>query len=809
MKNMKKLFLTVLSMSALMVSACSGGTVEDSSSAPSSVPSQSSTPSSTSSSSDPIPVSITLDKTTAALGVGETLTITATATGGTVTWESSDTDIATVANGVVTGVAEGYARIIATIGSVSATCQVRVDADPDNPDDPIVDPEVPATARGAIIIAGGTPAAPDWTDTTTVDLFTNPGDENEVMATNVKLYEDQIFFINFDTTEYRHHDNLKYGGASTSFESFGDDKNFKVLEEGTYSFYIQKEFDPAAGSVWVEGVVAAPTFEKYTVAFGNGEPIELSEVALDDDDVESNVIKKYTAHIAILTAGEAITFKGGEETLYPGDENIEGKDHNGNNTIGQFPYYFVHNDASGTAMSGEDIYLKVYADGYSFWLTGYNKDAEDPNVPELPVPVDEAATYYLVGQIGGVEDWGSTKYEFERNTYAGEDVEEYQLKEEIELKAGDSFKIFGSTNAWYPSGDNVTIAKDGVYQIYFRPAGNSEWTQAEGYLFVYKTASSEDDTELKGYFLKGSMNRWEAEEDYQLAVDPEDEHKLFIKLDLHQGDQLKVFSTDGETDHWYPEGDIAYKTSGGSAVEAGHLTVLGDGNLAVVVPGYYFIEINTSGDNKGIWTKLESKDDALMLDALELSTEGGLFTAGVFKKTNDKYQYEFVSDYGISCVKDDEINFRWQSEAELKFALGNAATEALIAKVEGKAAVKVLADSAKLNFFFAFEADGLKLYVAEVVPQQSIAASIDEAYFADGAVAYVWAWKGSGDGAWYAYDATNKCFKVPADCDHLIVVRMNPTGAPSWEAKWNQTSNMTIEAGKTLTYKSLTEFEWK
>ena len=121
----------------------------------------------------------------------------------------------------------------------------------------------------------------------------------------------------------------------------------------------------------------------------------------------------------------------------------------------------------------------------------------------------------------------------------------------------------------------------------------------------------------------------------------------------------------------------------------------------------------------------------------------------------------------------------------------------------------MLADSAKLNLFFAFEADGLKLYVAEVVPQQSIAASIDEAYFADGAVAYVWAWKGSGDGAWYAYDATNKCFKVPADCDHLIVVRMNPTGAPSWEAKWNQTSNMTIEAGKTLTYKSLTEFEWK
>ena len=75
--------------------------------------------------------SITLDKTELSLVKGATETLTATvlpenATDKTVTWESSDTAVATVENGVVTAVAAGNATITAKAGEQTATCAVTV-----------------------------------------------------------------------------------------------------------------------------------------------------------------------------------------------------------------------------------------------------------------------------------------------------------------------------------------------------------------------------------------------------------------------------------------------------------------------------------------------------------------------------------------------------------------------------------------------------------------------------------------------------------------------------------------------------------
>ncbi len=76
--------------------------------------------------------SITLDKTTLSLSVGDSETLTAALapvdyTGDTtITWTSDKEDIATVVNGVVTGVADGTAIITATCGDKSASCTVTV-----------------------------------------------------------------------------------------------------------------------------------------------------------------------------------------------------------------------------------------------------------------------------------------------------------------------------------------------------------------------------------------------------------------------------------------------------------------------------------------------------------------------------------------------------------------------------------------------------------------------------------------------------------------------------------------------------------
>lgn len=75
--------------------------------------------------------SITLNKTQLSLVKGATETLTATvlpttATDKAVTWESGDTAVATVENGVVTAVAAGNATITAKAGEKTATCAVTV-----------------------------------------------------------------------------------------------------------------------------------------------------------------------------------------------------------------------------------------------------------------------------------------------------------------------------------------------------------------------------------------------------------------------------------------------------------------------------------------------------------------------------------------------------------------------------------------------------------------------------------------------------------------------------------------------------------
>ena len=75
--------------------------------------------------------SITLDKSSASLEVGETVTLSATvnpsdATDKTITWTTSDATVATVANGVVTAKKLGTATITAKAGDKTVTCSITV-----------------------------------------------------------------------------------------------------------------------------------------------------------------------------------------------------------------------------------------------------------------------------------------------------------------------------------------------------------------------------------------------------------------------------------------------------------------------------------------------------------------------------------------------------------------------------------------------------------------------------------------------------------------------------------------------------------
>ena len=71
---------------------------------------------------------MSINKTTLTLTVGGTDTLTVSNAPGAVTWTSNKTGIATVSNGVVTGLAAGTATITAASGGQSVKCQVTVKA---------------------------------------------------------------------------------------------------------------------------------------------------------------------------------------------------------------------------------------------------------------------------------------------------------------------------------------------------------------------------------------------------------------------------------------------------------------------------------------------------------------------------------------------------------------------------------------------------------------------------------------------------------------------------------------------------------
>lgn len=102
------------------------------------------------SSIDPNESKITLDLSSSMMKVETTLTLNAetSGTGTTITWESSDINVATVADGVVTALKAGTTTITATFGTASASCKILVN--PEHSGTSANDPLTIAEAKAAI-----------------------------------------------------------------------------------------------------------------------------------------------------------------------------------------------------------------------------------------------------------------------------------------------------------------------------------------------------------------------------------------------------------------------------------------------------------------------------------------------------------------------------------------------------------------------------------------------------------------------------------------------------------------------------------
>ncbi|MDD6995169.1 MAG: hypothetical protein SPH68_02260, partial [Candidatus Borkfalkiaceae bacterium] len=96
--------LTVASISLMFAAACGGG-------------------------QDDSQITISLDRSSITMIEGNTATITATATGTTeaIEWNSNNTSVVTVSDGVLTAIAEGSTTVVASVANESASCTVTVE----------------------------------------------------------------------------------------------------------------------------------------------------------------------------------------------------------------------------------------------------------------------------------------------------------------------------------------------------------------------------------------------------------------------------------------------------------------------------------------------------------------------------------------------------------------------------------------------------------------------------------------------------------------------------------------------------------
>ena len=260
--------------------------------------------------------SLTLNKTTEVLAKnGDALTITATVTpsDATFTWESSDANVATVENGVVTPVGAGIATITAKSGDVKATCEVFVG----NP----VDLGASAyEAKNYDILKGNMGAnsltIPAGFKVAFDGLATTGGITCNGDATIVLIKETENT-ISAATTA------IQAGPANTTLTLSGEG-TLNATSSGVSYACIGSQKQGAAGNIVIKGGIINATAAGYAAAIGAGNGGSCQDITIQGGTVTARS-GDYGAGIGTgangwgATACRDITITGGIVNAYGGD----------------------------------------------------------------------------------------------------------------------------------------------------------------------------------------------------------------------------------------------------------------------------------------------------------------------------------------------------------------------------------------------------------------------------------------------------------------------------------------------------------
>ena len=417
--------------------------------------------------------SIELNKTSLSLEVDDVELLTATvlpdnATDPSVSWTSSNTSIAEVSGGLVSGKAIGTASIIATAGSKSDTCTVTITA-----------------------------AAKPSTDF--ASALTLLGKKAHLEGAIWKMYKDATYKLYGNGG-----DNKFYGTASWTIHVEKPCVVTGTLNgvEGGHIFVLDLyqgsdslcSLEQPSGAEWWSGLIdmngklTFPAAGDYTLKLRNTQEWSSGKVAGITLTKEYDLIDIYLK-AGVWHAGDAKfgVYDRGSSSWWPEFmENVEGDLYVFRNFPANKVYLNFVRFANTKVAPGEgDIWNQVVnlnreGDNNCMNITGWGDAGYSTGEWRKYFPGLEAG-YYLVGTHNSWEPKAADI--LAKN---GEE-EEYMITKNAE--EGDQFKAIsidanGFNAGWYPDGsDNeYTIPEElaGNVTIYFRPDGNNEWPDTNG-----------------------------------------------------------------------------------------------------------------------------------------------------------------------------------------------------------------------------------------------------------------------------------------------------------------------------------------
>lgn len=340
-----------------------------------------------------IPVSsVNLDKSSLEIYIDEeNVSLTATvlpenATDKSVTWSSSDKEVATVDNGVITPKKAGNTVITVTTndGDKTATCDLTVKENITFPN---------------YVLHGLFNGNSEWMNK---QMQQNPSTSSEYMIQGITLHVNDLFKIHMDGDTWYGYSDIKTSVASALVAKGESDDNIKVLKTGTYDIYSNYDF------------------------FENGH-IYIAKVD-EGGDTPSTV---NVTGISLNRTGKFLVVRNEyqlEATIYP--ENATNKDVSWSSS----------DNSIATVTSGGRVVAKEKRG--STTITAKTADGNKIATCLIYVSPSNIPDYYLTGTING------RSYKSGTYTYAALPLSTGKyLIPDVELVNGDELSVTGSNGA--------------------------------------------------------------------------------------------------------------------------------------------------------------------------------------------------------------------------------------------------------------------------------------------------------------------------------------------------------------------------